>query len=58
MVKTVIEQTVRRALGPYGYSPVQQHLGEECMDCGRGRTLRLMHELDLVDRTDALDLLP
>ena len=48
VIKTRIGQIRRRATGPYGYRPVHAHLAEEGVACGRDRTLRLMHELDLV----------
>lgn len=53
LIKPMIEQVVRLAHGPYGYRPVHQHLREQGVDCGRDRTLRLMHELNLVGRAHA-----
>jgi transposase InsO family protein len=47
-IKSQIARICRRATGPYGYRPVHAHLAEEGVGCGRDRTLRLMHELDLV----------
>lgn len=47
-IKSQIERICRRATGPYGYRPVHAHLVEDGVGCGRDRTLRLMHELDLV----------
>jgi transposase InsO family protein len=48
LIKPMIEQVVGLAHGPYGYRPVHQHLRDQGVDCGRDRTLRLMHELNLV----------
>lgn len=50
LIKPKIEQVVRLAHGSYGYRPVHEHLREQGVDCGRDRTLRLMHELHLVGR--------
>jgi transposase InsO family protein len=52
-IKPVIEEVVRRAHGPYGYRPVHRHLRDQGVDCGRDRTLRLMHEMELVGRAHA-----
>jgi transposase InsO family protein len=48
VIKAQIQEVVRLARGPYGYRPVHQHLSDQGIDCGRDRTLRLMHELKLV----------
>ena len=47
------QEVVRLARGPYGYRPVHQHLSDQGIDCGRDRTLRLMHELKLVGNHQA-----
>lgn len=48
VIKEHIKQICSRAIGPYGYRPVHAHLVEQDIECGRDRTLRLMHELELV----------
>jgi len=48
IIKVHIQEVVRLARGAYGYRPVHQHLQDLGVDCGRDRTLRLMHELELV----------
>lgn len=52
-IKLEIQAVIRSARGAYGYRPVHHHLLESGVDCGRDRTLRLMHELELVGRASA-----
>lgn len=52
-IKLRIKEVIRSARGAYGYRPVHQHLLEEGVACGRDRTLRLMHQLQLVGRAQA-----
>lgn len=52
-IKLRIQEVIRTARGAYGYRPVHQHLREEGVACGRDRTLRLMHQLQLVGRAQA-----
>ena len=49
-IKGQIQEVMRHARGPYGYRPVHRHLREQGVACGRDRTLRLMHELELIGR--------
>jgi putative transposase len=53
MIKERITQIWRRCPGAYGYRPVHCHLSEAGIECGRDRTLRLMHELDLIGQTQS-----
>jgi putative transposase len=50
-IKERITKIRDRSPGPYGYRPVHAHLREEGIECGRDRTLRLMHELDLIGQS-------
>lgn len=52
-IKLQIQGIIRSARGAYGYRPVHHHLLEQGVECGRDRTLRLMHELKLVGRAHA-----
>ena len=42
-IDAVHKQSKRR----YGYLPIYHHLQDECRDCGRDRTLRLMNEMGI-----------
>lgn len=45
--KERIVQLHKKSKRRYGYRPIYHHLKDEQQDCGRDRTLRLMHELGI-----------
>ena len=46
-LKERIEVLYKQSKRRYGYRPIYHHLQDECRDCGRDRTLRLMNELGI-----------
>ncbi len=47
LLKERIESLHKQSKRRYGYRPIYHHLRDECLDCGRDRTLRLMNELGI-----------
>ena len=47
LLKERIESLHKQSKRRYGYRPIYHHLQDECLDCGRDRTLRLMNEMKI-----------